>query len=194
MTYDPEADALAVNLRPLREAMGGVEVAPGQFVHQDPEGRIVSIEILRASEYVGRAALEQLPDGTLWLTIGESAKESGLQEGTLRNIIRSGRLPAVKRGRDWLVAAHELWNYQETKSPRGRKAKRKPRRRRTAAHPSGAQVAAIGSGRTPAPAHALAAAARTSSARPGWVGSAKSMREGGSSRATKRSFRSRGRR
>ncbi len=54
VTYDPEADVLAINLRPLKESLGAAEVSQDHYLHLDAKGRLVSIEILRASEHYGR--------------------------------------------------------------------------------------------------------------------------------------------
>ena len=52
--------------------------------------------------------------------------ERGLDPATLRQHIHRGALKAGKRGYDWLVARHELYNYLERREARGRRpAKRR---------------------------------------------------------------------
>jgi uncharacterized protein YuzE len=125
LTYDPEADALAIDL--VASPVGRVltrRLTADHHLDFDSRGRLVGIEVLHASRHYPRTTLERLPNGVEWLTLEEAARESGLAASTLRNQINAQRLPAVKRGRDWLVAGHELWNYMESRSPRGRRSPR----------------------------------------------------------------------
>ncbi len=133
ITYDPEADALTIHLAKGRGRVGTKELDADHNADYDSRGRLVALEVLNASRHYKRAALERLPNPVEWLTLAEAAAESGLQADTLRSLINKGRLPAVKRGRDWLVAMHVLWNYLEGREPRGRPggAPRKPRRSQT---------------------------------------------------------------
>ncbi len=130
VTYDAEADVLAIDLRRPRESIGAKEVSPGHYLHQDAKGRFVSLEVLDASEHYGRAGLEQLPSPTTWLTVGEAAEKSGLAPTTLRTQIHAGKLRAERRARDWVVAEHELWNYLERRAPQGRRSTKERRRAR----------------------------------------------------------------
>lgn len=124
VTYDPEADALAVELRRAIGRPTTKELSPDHHADFDTRGRLVALEILRASRHYGQAALEHLPSPVEWLTLAEASRESGLAADTLRVQINKGRLRAVKRGRDWLVAVHELWNYLESRAPQGRRSPR----------------------------------------------------------------------
>lgn len=123
ITYDPEADAVAIELG--EKPHGRVRTKRLTTDHRadfDARGRLTGIEILNASQHYPRLTLERLPSGAEWLTLTEAAKESGLKAGTLRVQINKGRLPAVKRGRDWLVAGHELWNYLERRTPQRKRS------------------------------------------------------------------------
>jgi uncharacterized protein YuzE len=122
LTYDPEADALAIDLAPLSHAIGATKVARDAYAHLTPSGSVVSFEVLNASTHVPREALERLPTPVDWLTLPEAARESGLAVSTLRNRILAGRLRAQKRGRDWLVAGSEIATYLANRSPRGRRS------------------------------------------------------------------------
>lgn len=121
-TYDPEADALALRLLPAVKSARTQELAPDFYADFDRRGRLIAIEVLYASRHYPRAVLASLDSGVEYLTLREAAKESGLSAGTLRNQILAGRLPALKRGRDWMVAGHELLTYLENRAPQGRRA------------------------------------------------------------------------
>jgi uncharacterized protein YuzE len=60
VTYDPQADALAI-----RFADGGPtegeEVHPDVILHFDAENRVVEIEILRASKVLAEGVIASLP-------------------------------------------------------------------------------------------------------------------------------------
>ena len=59
VTYDLDADALAINLGPERP-IEGEEVSPGVILHFDDAGRIVSIELLNASKTLAHGATTAL--------------------------------------------------------------------------------------------------------------------------------------
>lgn len=195
MTYDPEADAVMITFRrgSGRTETKKIEI-PDHFIEIDGRHRLVAMEILNASQHYDRKVLEQLPDGTEWLTLTEAAEESGLAPESIRSAIRLGRLPAVKRGREWLVAGHELMTYLESRDTRGRKPARKPRRRRAPAKAGEPHVIPF---RRPGPAaYPMAARAGGAAAVRGWVGGSKKMRAtevmpAAPPRAPKRSSRSR---
>jgi len=51
ITYDPEADVLAITWRDTKPG-GGKEVAPDLFVECDAAGQAVGLELLRASKHL----------------------------------------------------------------------------------------------------------------------------------------------
>ena len=59
MRFDPEADALMIRFD-AAAAVEGEEVHPGVFLHFDDAGRIVGIEVLRASKTLSDGALAHL--------------------------------------------------------------------------------------------------------------------------------------
>ncbi len=66
LTYDPEADALAIVLREDLVLADSADVAEGVTALLDGNGRLIGLEILDASEHVGldglsRVAIERLP-------------------------------------------------------------------------------------------------------------------------------------
>lgn len=111
LTYDPEVDALAIQLSHGKGRPISREIAPGIYVDFDSRNRIVALEVLDASHHVPRANLQRLESPEEYLTLREAAKESGLSPTTLRVQIRNGRIKATKKGRDWLIGSTELFNY-----------------------------------------------------------------------------------
>ena len=119
-TYDRAADALSIELLPDATSARMVRIAPDCNADLDKRGRLVSIEVLQASAYYPRAALEHLGRTSDELTLLEAAEESELAVTTLKNQIRAGKLKGVKRGRDWVVERADLWSYLESRSAAGR--------------------------------------------------------------------------
>ena len=113
LTYDPAVDAFALQLSNGKGRIISREIAPGIYVDFDSRDRIIALEILDASHHVPRANLKRLRSPAEYLTLREAAKESGLSPTTLRVQIRNGRIPATKKGRDWLIEGTDLWNYLE---------------------------------------------------------------------------------
>ncbi len=132
ITYDPEADAMGVDLIPEATAWRAVKVAPGVRLDLDREGRPVFLEILGARALFPAAVLGSLETPEEWLTLKEAAAESGLAAATLKVQIHAGRLPAVKHGRDWFVTGRDLLNYLESRLPQGRPARNARARRKKA--------------------------------------------------------------
>jgi uncharacterized protein YuzE len=130
--YDREADALSVELRPGARSARTVRVSDGVHVDFDGKGRLITLELLDASQHVDRKALNAIPSAGQWLTLAEAERESGLRATTLRVLLNRGRLAGERRGRDWFVSATELWNYLESREARGRFAVNPRGRRRIA--------------------------------------------------------------
>jgi uncharacterized protein YuzE len=131
ITYDPEVDALGVDLVRNGRSTHTQVLRPNINLDWDRQGRLIGVEILDASAFYPLDQLRQLDDGTEWLTLAEAeaegAEEGGPTAATLRSLIHKGRIPARKVGRELQIAGHELWNYLENRAPSGR-----PGRRRTA--------------------------------------------------------------
>jgi len=121
-TYDLEADVLGIWLAPDDGTAVTRELTADVHADVDASGRLVAIEVLDASRYYARAALEGLASPAQYLTLAEAAAESGLAAATLRSQISKGRLAAVKRGRDWLVSTAALFTYLDSRDARGRPA------------------------------------------------------------------------
>ena len=131
-TYDATVDALAIELAPGARSERTERIAPGINIDFDRRRRLISVEVLNASGFYPASDLAALESPEELLTLAEAACESGLSAATLRKQIHNEKLTAIKRGRDWMVARHTLWNYLETRDPRGRRAATEKRRRRAA--------------------------------------------------------------
>jgi uncharacterized protein YuzE len=132
-TYSEGADALYVELATDRPSVRTQEIVPGVIADLDEAGRVLGLEVLNASHRYPRPELEALEKPVDWLTLAEAAgvaAELGepLKPTTLRSQVAKGKLQAEKRGRDLVVARHELLNYLGRRSPQGRRAGGKPRR------------------------------------------------------------------
>jgi uncharacterized protein YuzE len=132
LTYDPETDALNVELLAGRSTQT-IELTPDTFADLDASGRLLSVEILEASAKYGRDVVENALPAAEWLTLAEAAKEGGIATATLRVLLNAKRLKGRKRGRQWEVARAELWNYLDNRAPSGKPATAGARRSRTAA-------------------------------------------------------------
>ena len=119
LTYDAEADVLAVHLA------GGVRartqrLGPGVRVEYDNADRMVLLEIQRASQAYPVELLLGVNSPAQWLTLKEAATEAGLSPAVLRQLVHRKKLAATKRGHDWLVTRAALWTYLENRQRRGR--------------------------------------------------------------------------
>lgn len=130
ITYDPHVDALAVELVPDARHVQSVRAQAGVILHYDAQRHLVELEILNASAAYSAEQLASFAAPTEWLTLKEAAAEAALALGTLRVLIRNGKIPAVKRGHDWQVARAALWTYLENRDPRGRPSPRASRPRK----------------------------------------------------------------
>jgi len=81
----------------------------------DAEGRLLSIEVLAASDQYPVAELEQLDPGAVLLTLAQAADEEDLDPEELRRDLVDGILVGHKRGGRWWLARHDLWTYLEAK-------------------------------------------------------------------------------
>jgi Protein of unknown function (DUF2283) len=120
MTYDADADVLGIWLPGLAGDARTREIAPGVHADVTPDGRLVALQVLDASERYPAESLRRLGAPEDWLTLAEASAESGITPDALRRQALNGRLTARKRGRDWIVSASALWNYLESRAPSGR--------------------------------------------------------------------------
>jgi excisionase family DNA binding protein len=129
LNYSADVDAMVIGLVPDGRSVRSQRLAPDTIVDYDASGRLISIEILNMKHHYPETDVTDLGPPIITLTIAEASKESGLARDTLVKQIKNGRLKGIKKGRDWNVALHDLWNYLETRRPAGRPAKRRKARR-----------------------------------------------------------------
>ena len=128
--YDRDADALSVELLPEARSQRTVQLGPGIAADLDAAGRLIAVEVLDASYHYPLEVLESLDTPEEWLTLAAAARESGLEGGTLRQLVHAGKFPSArKRGRDWEITEVDLANYLANRAPAGRPAKRRKGRR-----------------------------------------------------------------
>lgn len=72
ITYDPEVDALYIELRKATP-VGSIDLEDGVTADLDVEGHVIGLEVLDASEHVGADPLASLAIERLPLTLKESA-------------------------------------------------------------------------------------------------------------------------
>ncbi len=124
ITYDPQADAVSIDLVTRARRHRTARLAPGVLLHSDRKGRPVEIEILMASTRYAKRELESIGSPVEWLTLAQAGAEVKLAPATLRKQIHNGRLKAEKRGHDWLVSRAALLTYLENRAPRGQPARK----------------------------------------------------------------------
>lgn len=113
-TYDPQADALFVYLRPLREGERIAktrEIAEGVQMDFDADGHPLGIEVLWASERYLREELVAMPGPVGFLSLSQAGERTGLSPRTLKIQAQSGRLKAEKHGRNWVTTEAWLTDY-----------------------------------------------------------------------------------
>lgn len=126
ITYDPDADAVAIDLAPTPK--GALRVTRALLAER-PDLRadfvgeqLMGFEILGASAFFAPEVLARFGPAAIEHTLAEAAALAKLNPTTLRVLVNQGKLPARKKGRDWLVKESDLWNYVESRSPAGRPA------------------------------------------------------------------------
>ena len=87
-------------------------IAPGVEADFDANGRLLALELLRASEKydVGSSVLET---SNQCLSLAQAGELIGLSPTTLRHQIERGALSATKIGRNWQVHIDDLNFYMK---------------------------------------------------------------------------------
>jgi uncharacterized protein YuzE len=130
-SYDPKADALAIQLSKGKGHVGTLEVRPGVYLDFDEDDRLVAIELLDASFHVPKEVLAKIAAPSHPVTLEEAEKESGLSASTWRVMLNNGRVQGKKVGSVWTMELVDVWNYIASRDARGRRpVKRKARRRK----------------------------------------------------------------
>ena len=125
ITYDPEADAVSIDLLRRARRRRTDRLAPGLLLHRDGKGRPVELEILMASTRYPLRELQSIGSPVQWMTLVQAGAEAKLAPATLRRQIHNGRLRAEKQGHDWLVSRAELSTYLENRGQRRPSRKKK---------------------------------------------------------------------
>ena len=55
-----------------------------------------------------------------WITTKQAAEELFVSQRRVQALIKAGRLPAQKRGRDWYIKEDDLWEVYHRQSGRPR--------------------------------------------------------------------------
>lgn len=111
ITYDPRADALAIELRDVPVARTE-EVAGDINVDLGRDGRPVVVEILNVRKGLGDEVLRHVgldlggiqwePEQDSIHATDEAARLVGVSRQYLSKMAREGKIPARRSGRDWL--------------------------------------------------------------------------------------------
>lgn len=134
VTYDGKVDALHVILWEAKAPLRTREAAPGIHLDYTEDGKLAGLELLDASEHVPAAVLARIGKPSRPMTLADLEKATGITAETWKKLAQAKRVPAAKRGRDWIVEYGDALNYLESRAPSGRPAsKRKARRRKAAA-------------------------------------------------------------
>ncbi len=97
ITYDKQADAMAVIFEENARISKDVEVAQNVFAGFDRAGKLVEIQMLEISKH-------QAP----WFTLEAAAKYLNLSERTLLRWIKSGKIKPSKVGREYRIKPSDL--------------------------------------------------------------------------------------
>jgi excisionase family DNA binding protein len=124
ITYDRDVDVLSILL-----ADADVEetrnIAPGVEVDYDSSGRVVGIEIIKASQdYDLEWQKFDPPDP--YYSLSDAGYMFGLSPDTLRHQIHRGVLPGAKFGRNWMVHIDDLEEYLAKRSRKLKAARAGP--------------------------------------------------------------------
>jgi len=111
ITYDPRADALAIELRDV-PVVRTCEVTDAVNVDLGKDGQVVVVEILNVRKGLGVEVLQHLGlnlGGIQWQpepdsvhATNEAARLVGVSRQYLSKMAREGKIPARRSGRDWL--------------------------------------------------------------------------------------------
>ncbi|MEA3244790.1 MAG: DUF2283 domain-containing protein [Gemmatimonadota bacterium] len=129
ITYDPKADALYIALWGAKAPFRTVDAGRGVHLDFNDSGKLAGLELLGASEHLPADDLARIGKPSMPRTLGELEKETGITAETWKKLCQAKRVPATKRGRDWVVELADALNYMESRAPSGRPARRRKARR-----------------------------------------------------------------
>ena len=114
ITYDKNIDAMMI-LFSGSDIEETRDIAPGVYVDYDAEGRMVGLEILKASEKYDLSDTEiQPPDR--YMSLSDAGAMYSLSPTTLRHQISKGVLKGKKFGRNWMVRNDHMADYVRERS------------------------------------------------------------------------------
>ncbi len=112
--YDQRSDSLLIVLANA-EVEETINIDHGVEVDYDSSGRVVTIEVLHASnKYDVTEVTLEAPDP--YLPLAEAGELVGISSTTLRHQIARGVLPGTKIGRNWAVHQRDLFKYANERS------------------------------------------------------------------------------
>ena len=114
ITYDERADAMVIRLADA-EVQETKDIAPGVYADYDAGGRVISLEILRASRKYDFDGSEIEPPNP-YMPLSAAGEMYGLSPTTLRHQIARGVLPGRKFGRNWMVRHDDMATYFRDRS------------------------------------------------------------------------------
>ena len=121
ITYDKNVDAMTILLANL-DIEETRDIAPGVYVDYDAEGRVVALEILKASQKCDLSGVEMQPPDP-YMSLSDAGRLFGLSPTTLRHQIARGVLKGKKFGRNWMVRNDHMAAYVRERSRKAGKAR-----------------------------------------------------------------------
>ena len=114
ITYDKNVDAMMI-LFSDSDIEETRDIAPGVYVDYDADGRMVGLEILKASQKYDLGDTEIQPPNP-YMSLSDAGRLYGLSPTTLRHQIARGVLKGKKFGRNWMVRNDHMANYIRERS------------------------------------------------------------------------------
>ena len=121
ITYDKNVDAMTILLANL-DIEETRDIAPGVYVDYDADGRVVALEILKASQKYDLSDIETQPPDP-YMSLSDAGRLFGLSPTTLRHQIARGVLKGKKFGRNWMVRNDHMAAYVRERSRKAGKAR-----------------------------------------------------------------------
>ena len=121
LTYDERADAMVILLAKA-EVEETKDIAPGVYADYDAEGRVIALEILKASQKYDLEQAEIEPSNP-YMPLSAAGEMYGLSPTTLRHQIVKGVLPGRKFGRNWMVRHDHMAAYARERSRKSGKSR-----------------------------------------------------------------------
>ena len=121
ITYDKNVDAMMI-LFSDSDIEETRDIAPGVYVDYDADGRMVGLEILKASQKYDLGDTEFQPPNS-YMSLSDAGRLYGLSPTTLRHQIGRRVLKGKKFGRNWMVRNDHIAAYVRERSRKAGKAR-----------------------------------------------------------------------